>query len=59
MASVKKGFSVGSGLTAGEGAGDCDHGDGGACSYSSYLGVGGFGTSSSNREAMVGFLSSV
>ena len=51
MASVKKGFSLGSDRTAGEGAGDCDHGDGGACSNSSYLGVGGRGLSSSSRPS--------
>lgn len=45
MASAK-GFSFGSARTAGDGAGDCDQGDGGACSYSSCLGVGGLGSSS-------------
>ena len=44
---MKNGFSVGSARTAGEGAGDCDHGDGGVCSYSSNLGVGGLGGGSS------------
>ncbi len=52
MASVKKGFSLGSARTMGDGAGDCDQGDGGACSNSSYLGVRGRGSTSSIREAM-------
>ena len=51
MASVKNGFSFGSARTAGDGAGDCDQGDGGACSNSSYFGVGGRGISSSNRPS--------
>ena len=53
MASVKKGFSFGSARTAGDGAGDCDQGDGGACSYSSYRGVGGLGSWSSKHDAIV------
>src|SRR5438128_2173478 len=61
MASVKNGFSLGSARRAGDGAGDCDQGDGGACSNSSYLGVRGRGISSSNRpskrDAMVFALS--
>src|SRR3954467_11509730 len=51
MASVKNGSSLGSARMCGDGAGDCDHGEGGACSYSSYFGVGGCGDSSSYRDS--------
>jgi hypothetical protein len=46
MASVKNGVSFGSTRTAEEGDGD-------DCSYSSYLGSGGLGSSSSKDDAMV------